>query len=65
VSPVSVVYASAHVPLSALTSQLEQVVEDELEQTPSEQVPPSHELPHSPQSVLEVGRYWQPSEHIV
>ncbi len=63
-SPLHVLYADAHVPLSAVASQLAQVVVL-FWQTPLEQVPPSHELPQEPQSVLDVGRYWQPSEHIV
>ena len=57
-------YADAHVPLSAVPSQLAHVVVL-FWHSPPEHVPPSHELPHVPQSVLDVERYWQPSEHIV
>lgn len=37
----------------------------EVEQTPPEQVPPSQELPHVPQSVLDVWRSRQPSAQLV
>ncbi len=64
-SPLHALYSVAHVPLSAVTSQLEHVVAV-LWHTPLEQVPPSQELPQAPQSVLEIDRFWQPSVgHIV
>ena len=54
-------YCDAHVPDSADTSQLEHVAVG-VEQTPELHVPPSQEFPHEPQSVLDVFRFWQPSE---
>jgi hypothetical protein len=49
---------------SAEDSHVAHVVEP-VEQTPEEHVPPSHEFPHAPQSVLEVWRFWQPSVQLV